>query len=521
MASNQILSKGYRSQIIKEIESDENLKRKQESLKRYEVYNDRLEEYIYSILRKELSAETVDDMRVISSINLCKRIINEQSSIYNRKPERMIHNSDDKTEELFNNIYTLGRFNTSLKRANVAFNLQDQCALQVIPKGGRLKLKVLQPHHYDVIPNLSDPEKADVYILSQYDKENLFSQTDNRNNSSPQPSAIEYRNKDNQNQVIADEGDWQGLRGTYVWWSDEYHFSTDRNGDILNPVTMQPMLGEIDVNTLINPIGRSPFVDIKEDSDGEYWQRFGNATVDFAIQMSIILSDVTEVNRLQGFAQPIVSALEPPVDMKIGANTILFLKKSANADVGEQPSFEFASPNPDLQGSIEVVKTLLSMFLTSKGLDPAVVSAEGTNARYSSGVDRLLSNIEKFEASQDDFELFKWVEKEVFVIVKMWLDTFSGVSVGGLMDELSGIIPNDVSFDIKFDKPMAQISESDKIDLLAKKLDLGIISKLEAIMSAREVDEDKAREIMEDIDSEQPDLSSQFGGISGNREENA
>lgn len=518
MALHQILDQAYRAHIIKEIESDENIRRKQESLKRYEIYNDRLEEYVYNVLQRDLSAETLDQMRVISSINLCKRITDEQSSIYTKRPNRMIHNSDERTDELFGNIYSMGRVNTAMKKANVAFNLQQQCALQVIPKGGRLKIKVLQPHHYDVLPNHADPEKADVYILSQYDKNRLFDRTHNQNNYTPQPSAVEYRTRDRQNQKIADESDWQANRGTYVWWSDDYHFMTNSDGEILDPETMMPIVGEIEDRFLLNPIGKKPFVDVKEDSDGEYWQRFGNATVDFTIDMALILSDVAEVNRLQGYAQPIISAVEPPKDMKVGPNTIMFLKKSKNAEEAAQPSFEFASPNPDLAGSIEVVKTFLSMYLTSKGLDPAVVTAEGTGARFASGIDRLLSNIEKFEASADDFDLFKWVESEVFRLIKSWLDVFAGVSDGGLMPELSGVIPEDVSFAVEFERPSTEMSEKEKIELIEKKLEMGLMTKVEAVMHLREVDEDKAREILDDIESEMPDFPRL---VNGNREQEA
>lgn len=519
MAVEQILSKAYRAHVIEEIESDENVRRKQESLKRFEIYNDRLEEYVYNVLQRDLSAETLKDMRVISSINLCRRITDEQSSIYNKKPSRILTDSDPRTGELFNNIYSLGRFNTAMKKANVAFNLQDQCALQLIPKSGRLKLKVLQPHHYDVIPNSNDPEKADAYILSQYDKNRLLDRVDNQNNQTPQSSAVEYRTRDRQNQAIADEQDWSENRGTYVWWTDLFHFMTDSNGDILDPLTGAPIEGPIDPSTLLNPLQKLPFIDIKEDSDGEYWQRYGNATVDFSIDMAMILSDVAEVNRLQGFAQPIISATEPPKDMKIGPNTVLFLKKSKNAEASAQPQFEFASPNPDLQGSIDVVRTMLSMYLTSKGLDPAVVTADGTSTRFASGIDRLLSNIEKFEASADDFSLFKWVEGEIFRLVKLWLDAFSGVSEGGLIEELSGIIPDDIGFDIEFEKPGTQVSEKEKLEAIEKKLELGLISKVEALMKLRDVDENKAREILEDIEKDRPSMIiPQLGVVNGNRE---
>jgi len=504
MPANNILDQNYRLQVIQDIEGDDNRRRKEESLKRWEIFNDRMEEYVYNILRKELSAETVNSMRVISSINLCNRIINEQSSIYNKRPKRQLLESDEKTDELISNIYKAGRFNTALKQANIAFNLQDQASIQIIPKDGKLKIKVLQPHHFDTIPSEVDPTRADVYILSQFDKDALFDLVDNSNNITPQPSATNYRDNSGVNTKVADAEDWKSRRGFYVWWSNEFHFMTNAKGAILNPLTLKPFEGEFDAESILNPIGKMPFVDVKEDTQDEYWQRFGNSTVDFTLEMAIILSDVAEVNRLQGYAQPIISAVEPPVDMKIGPNTVMFLKKSKNADPGEQPDFKFASPNPDLSGSIEMVRTFLSMFLTSKGLDPGVVSADGTSTRFTSGIDRLLSNIEKFEASIDDFELFQWVELEIFNLIKLWLEALSGVTAGGLMPELSGIIPSDVKMDIEFVEPGTQLSQADTDDSVIKRLDNGLISRVEAIMELRGIDESQARDVMDQIEDENP-----------------
>ena len=523
MAVEDIFNIDYRNHVIKQIISDENTKRKQESLKRFEIYNDRLEEYVYNVLQRNLSQETLDEMRVMSAINLVPRIINEQSSIYTHMPERQFFNTDERVDELMKNLYKFGRVNHQLKMSNRYLNLQDQCAIQVIPKDGVIKLKVLQPHHFDVIPNSIDPSKADVYILSQYDKDKLFDRTTNQNNVQPQPSGVEYRTRDRMNQSIGDESDWKSRQGFYVWWTDLFNFTTDEKGNILDPRTGRPFadgtLTDEMLPLIINPIETLPFIDVKEETDFEYWQRYGNSTVDFSIQMATILSDTAEVNRLQGFAQPIISATEPPQDMKVGANTVMFLKKSKNADAAAQPSFEFASPNPDLQGSIEVIRTYLSMFLTSKGLDPSVVTAEGVGgARFSSGIDRLLANIEKFEASQDQFEMFKWIELKVFKLFRKWLDAFSGVTDGGLIDELAGIIPEDVTMDIKYNKPSDNISEGDRYDLMMKKVEDGSMSMVELIMQDREIGEDEAREVLENI---REDRDERLGLTIGDRDANA
>jgi hypothetical protein len=507
MGAEFILDQGYRKHIIGEIESEENIKRKQESLRRYEIYNERLEEYLFNILQNDRSADTIAEMSnsVMSSINLCKRIIQEESSIYTKKPERRFGDTEESVEALIMDIYKHGRFNLKFKMANQYFNLQDQCAMQVLPKDGKLKLRVLQPHHYDVVPSRMDAEKAEVFILSQFDKNRLFDRTDNQNDFTPQPSGVEYRINDRMNNKIADQSDWEADRGLYVFWTDQFHFTTNANGQIINPETMMPFEGEVPPEMLVNPIGKLPFVDVKEDTDGEYWQRTGNSTVDFTVQFALMLSDVNFINKYQGFAQPIVSAMEPPKNLIIGPNQLLFLKKSKNADPAAQPEFSFASPNPDMMGSIELMKSIVSLFLSSKGQDAGTITADGASAqRYASAIDRLLANIEKFEASEDDFDLFRSVEMQVFELIKLWQDAFSGVTEGGL--ELSGIIPEDTKLDVQFAKPSSEISAEDKLRIIERKLEMGLMSRVEAIAMDREMDLETARETMEEIDADRTDL---------------
>jgi hypothetical protein len=125
----------------------------------------------------------------------------------------------------------------------------------------------------------------------------------------------------------------------------------------------------------------------------------------------------------------------------------------------------------------------------------------------------LLASIEKFEASQDDFDIFKAAEMDVFNLVKCWLDAFSGVSVGGLRDDFSGIIPEGVGFNVKFAEPSENVSETQKLESILKRLDNGLISRVEAIMKDREITEDDAREVIDTIDEDSP----LQGLISGDR----
>ena len=75
------------------------------------------------------------------------------------------------------------------------------------------------------------------------------------------------------------------------------------------------------------------------------------------------------------------------------------------------------------------------------------------------------------------------------------------------------------SFAVQFSEPQAHMSDDQKLDNIQKRLDMGLITKVEAIMKDRDVDEDKAREILENIDDEQIDPVRDM--LVGNREQEA
>jgi len=82
--------------IIGQIESDENKKRKAESYNQFQIYNDNLRPFVLRKLRSMYSDETVCEMPVISSINIAKRICNQEASIYRNSPiQNFVGVSDD------------------------------------------------------------------------------------------------------------------------------------------------------------------------------------------------------------------------------------------------------------------------------------------------------------------------------------------------------------------------------------------------------------------------------------------
>jgi hypothetical protein len=464
-----------RKNIIEEMKAQENMRRKSNSLKQFEIFKDRLYAYVKQYLEGFYSTATINNMPIVASINLAKRIVDQEARIYSNEPDRRFINVTEEQSKALECLYEFLEVNTYMKRANQYYRLQDQTAIQVKLVNGKLKLINLMGHTYDVVPNPDDIESPDCYILTGFDRLMWAPRLD--------------QFSDSRNETIADSDDYRSALEAIAWWSPQFNFITDKDGNITSEETVNP-LGDV-----------IPFIDIAGCKDNEYFVRSGNSITDFTIQFNGTITDVQNVIRMQGFGQAWYKGAQGsiPQNIQVGPNFVLKLPVDPNNPV--DTAFGFANSSADIGGSITFLEMLLSTFLTSRGLDPKVISAKGEAAKFTSGFDRLLYLIEAFEPSKADFKVFKNVEKKLFNILKTYINTYSGT--GLLMPKCDiGPIPEDADVEITFSPPEAVVSETERLDNVQKKLDLGVITQLEAIEEARQVTEDEAKEIQDEIKAE-------------------
>ena len=461
--------------LSQEIGGTENVERKNTSLKQFEVFMDRMDPYVKDYLKTFYNADDVESLPVISSINLARRICTQEASIYKCAPERKFIGVSEDQEKVIKQIYEDMRANAMLQKSNTYFKLQGQNTIQILPINGKLSMRVLLNHQYDVVPDPKMPEFADAYILSGYDKSLRLPQLEGTSNS------------DGYNQQIADPNDYEGSLNIYSIWSNEFNFIFDENGKIIS----------LDLS---NPIKMKPFVDISPAKDFEFFIRQGSSVTDFTIQFNASLTDMSQIVRMQGFAQAYMIASESMMPQTLKIGPMIAVKMPVNPNQPEvRPEFGFAQPNADIAGSMGFIESLVALFLTSRGIDPKSVTTNKDVQTYTSGMERLLAMIEKFEASRSDFDIYKSAETNIFEIVKAYVNTYAGTDV--LQYNMSPI-PESAYVEVTFEKPEMIETEMDKLAEIEKKLDLGLITKAEAIAEDREIELDEAKKIKEEIDSE-------------------
>lgn len=472
--------------VIRAINDNENKERKNVSLKQYEILNDRLYQYVYDYLKTQFSDKTVKEMPIISSVNLSQRIVKQEASLYRQRPIREFYNVSDEQKIALHEIYERMNVDDKMLRANEMFKAQSQTTVQVSLVEKELKLRNLWGHQIDVIPDDENPEKAQAYIISTFDKQNSIGTEKSKLNQSSSYSGLL---PDHSNQLIADGDDYKAKLNRYYVWTREMNFVMDGNGEVLS-------------KDQENSMQHLPFTDIASSKDFEFWVRQGESITDFTIQFNALLSDIANVVRMQGWGQAYFKGPEsavPKESLQVGLNKVLMLYTDANN--AAETEFGFAQPSADIQGSLEFLKATLSIFLSSKGIDPKVASLSGESEKFTSGIDRMLSMIQKFEASKSDAALFEHAEDQIFKSIRAYINTYQGTD---LLNEKYNIgeIPEDAYLTIHYAEPQSYQSDSEKLDLLKKEIDMGLKSKVKAIEEYYDIEEEDAVKLLGEIENE-------------------
>jgi hypothetical protein len=468
-----ILKPEYRKFILDEIYSEENISRKRVSFQNSEIFNKRAKPFIDAKLEAEFK-ETASEMRKLYSINIAQRMTEKMASVYSNTPTRTFHDQSGKelSEEqnaFLNDAYEKGSINSKLAWANQVERFQNQTFLQILPVNGVIGMRVYQPHQIDVIPKVDDPETAEVYIVSAYDRGN---------------SLISGDSKD---QKIGDKNDRQtsGQRekNMHVWWSEKYNFITDGNGKIMAEPGKE---SEVE-----NPIKMLPFVELASRKENEFFVRAGNGIIEFALEFAVILSDVANINRLQGYAQGVISDYKKPSEVISGPNRWIFMQLVEGATV--QPSAQFISPTPDLASSLKLLDQLLNYALTAEGVDPKSITSGGDGKSYSSALERFLAQIEAFEPSKKDLDMFRTAEAEVFKILVAWANHYNGAK-NSKLTKLEGqvTIPDGAYLQIQFGEPELVQSPTEAEAREKTRIEMGVSSKVMAVMELYGLDEEGA-----------------------------
>lgn len=488
----ELLNVKVRKQIIDEIIGREEQGRRDDAFKRHQCYRDNTKRYVTESLLAQFEASTVKQMTyAISNVSLVKKIIDKLARVYAYGVDRTVGENKDKTTEL-QELAKAVELDTKMKLINRYLKLQKNTVMYIKPcefesKGEMfmgVKLQPLSPHLYSVIEDYNDRERIKAVILSNYEqnvKNSVSTEPakEGRTYNTPQPKSI----GDNKDQAIADEAaDENADSRQFIFWSDSLHFTCNVKGEFIDPST--GMVATLLTDEMVeNPIEELPFVDFGLDRDGSYWADGGDDLIDGAILVNSLISNLNHIAVTQGYGQMVMTGKNLPNNTLVGPDKVIKLEYEKDEDPAPTVAFLNASaPLSELKAGIEMY---VALMLTTNNLSTTGIAMQlQGSGNLASGIALAIDKSESQEDVVDQQQIFLDKEPKVLSKVNKWIEVIKGSPDKDIDPALEDFkLPEDFEdeLQVSFKLPMPVVSESEHLDNLKKRKELGISTMVDIL----------------------------------------
>ncbi len=481
-----ILLEAFRKQVLDEmVNGPENLNRKNYELRKHEIYRDMNSKWVLdALIRENYKPSTIAQMaNRATNVSICRKIVNKLAQAYMGGVSRELPD-DEKSQEAIGELAEYLDFDSVMKKADRYRQLFRNTEVMIVPKVDStdeeekkyyLCPKVLAPWEYDVIEDPDDLTKKKVLILADFPERQSFqvplSGVDavRASQGFRNVNAINLGASDGKDQTIADSGDDKGNeKREFIWWSDNYHFTTDINGKIIK----SPGAGHV------NPIGRLPSVTVCGDQDGNFWAQGGDDIIDGSILINKLLTDINFISFVQGWGQLVITGKDLPNRIEGGPdNALVFEVREGDP----APNVFFATSNPPIDKWLETVRMSLAMILSTNNLSPRSISASLDVSNAASGVAILIDQSEVTTDIEDVQKIFQDKEPEIWEVIRRWHGYYYGLKA--LNEELTEIAPfENADVKLKFHAVKPVVTEKEKLEAIKLRKELALNTQAELLM---------------------------------------
>lgn len=438
-----------RKLILDYIQNQSNfLKRNAEAL---DIYEGNLRTYVESIMRNSLSPQYFNAIRDrILPINILQRYIDKVSTVYNVPPTR---SSEDESLNKFVEFYVKEmNLNQSGTIVDQYANLFKGYAWKpYIDKNGNAAMKELSFDRFLVMSDsLESPEQETVFI--------------------------EFMGKSNDKDLF------------FVWTDSEFDaFYSDAS-------EASEFLVE---NQGINLIGTIPYI---------YGKRQKNRLLPvqdsdiLAITKAIpcMISDAAGAQLFQCFT--ILYGIDVSSEnLTISPNAFWSIKSDKDSD--KTPVVGSIKPEADTDKVIDFVMNIFVLWLETKGIRVGSMGAiSGSNA--ASGIAKIIDEMDVYDVKKKSMEWFKKDEEDLWnnklpKIHNYWIKT-------GMLKTRNApsliVNPDMVEILVEFEFPEPMISKTERLDHIGKELEMGTMSKKQAILELHpDLTEDEINEMINGV----------------------
>ena len=191
----------------------------------------------------------------------------------------------------------------------------------------------------------------------------------------------------------------------YAYWDSTTYAIINENGNTLKEQ--------------VNPYGILPFVFThREDQLDEFLVEGASDIINCNEQVNIALTEMQLGMRFNLFGQPWVKGVESETNLaRAGSNVIL--------DMGEDGSFNIASPEGNIEEAIKNIKFQIELVATNNHL---WIQWSEEGGEVPSGISLMIKDMERKEDYYDDIGLWRLYEKKFYEIERV-IAEYNGISL--------------------------------------------------------------------------------------------
>jgi hypothetical protein len=383
----------------------------------------------------------------VGDINLARKITDKRSKAYKESPLRVLSSpvEAESYADLNTEVGSLWQWRTFdqyknyFKYAALWFSFYEEDGKQ------KPMLRALRPSQFSrVVDEKGKTAAFVVYFGSSFESSNLV-------------------RGDGQRSLLQDEPEDKGYERIGIWTASQHAVVTVKrsNADFTREAISGNELG-------VNDLGAIPAV---FDQEGDAQDRPAyNSLPDQTVLLNVIYSIILSGMSVQAFGQLVIKYPQSQTMPDVQQNGIFTFLKLPQVGEGEpETTADYISPSPQIEASLNVFQTYASAVLSEHGVNGGEFT--GDTKSFTSGLDRLLSQMDTTEIVEDNQQSYAEKEKELFEIIKAFGSKSGEVS---FTSELTNVV---------YKKPKPMQSEKELLEIIKMKLDNGLIEKWEALVT--------------------------------------
>ena len=230
----------------------------------------------------------------------------------------------------------------------------------------------------------------------------------------------------------------------YAYWDKEKYILMDEDGFVLDEIP--------------HNYGVLPFIFThRENQTDSFYVEGANDIVNANEHVNIAMTEMQLGLRFQMFGQPVMTGAEMGNKQRTGSDVTL--------ELPEGSTYEIVAPQGNVEGVIENVKFLVELVAQNNHL---WVQWSEQGGEVPSGISLMIKDLERTEDYQDDLELWRMYEDDLYIIERQ-IAASSGVS-----------LPKDLGLDFK--EPEYPKTVQDQILWDKHRLELNLVNETELLM---------------------------------------